>query len=130
MSIFTDAELAFLRSGRYARLATLGPAGPQVKAVAIVADPETGTIDVPSLRNPQTQKWRNVERDERVSLLLDDNDGPGPRSLEVRGRAEVLPDVLHADVFPGVKPGVIRIHPRRIVVFGVEADGPGSRDVS
>jgi pyridoxamine 5'-phosphate oxidase family protein len=133
MSIFTQAELDFLHATRTARLATLARSGgPQVKAVGIVVDDETGAIDVPGLDNPSTQKWRNVRRDPRVALLVDDGGAPGsswPRSLEVRGRAEALPDVLHADAFPGVRPGVIRIHPERIVVFGVERDGPGSRDV-
>jgi pyridoxamine 5'-phosphate oxidase family protein len=133
MSIFTDAELEFLTATRTARLATLSRSGsPQVKAVGFLVDAETGTLDVPGLDNPSTQKWRNVQRDGRVALLVDDGGGPGsrwPRSLEIRGRAEALPDVHPVTAFPGVRPGVIRIHPERIVVFGVEDDGPGSRDV-
>ncbi|WP_181783723.1 PPOX class F420-dependent oxidoreductase [Pseudonocardia pini] len=133
MSVFTSAELEFLRTARIARLATLSPSGsPQVKPVGFVVDPATGAIDVPGVDNPSTQKWRNVGRDGRVALVVDDS-GAGavwsPRVLEVRGRAELLPDLLPAAAFPGVAPGVIRIHPERIVVFGVEQDGPGSRDV-
>jgi len=134
MSIFTAAELQFLDATRTARLATLSASGsPQVKAVAFAVDEATGAIDIPGLDNPSTQKWRNVQRDGRVSLLVDDQGRPDsrwPRSLEIRGRAEALPDILPENAFPGVRPGVIRIHPTRIVVFGVEDDGPGTRDVS
>jgi pyridoxamine 5'-phosphate oxidase family protein len=133
-SVFTPVELAYLRSQRIARLATLGPdGGPQVKAVGFLVDAETGTIDIPSLDNPSTQKWRNVQGDGRVALIVDDVivDSWQPRSVEVRGIAEALPDVLHGDAFPGVRPGVIRIHPRRILVFGLDdPDSPGTRNVS
>jgi len=103
-----------------------------VRPVGFIVDPDTGTIDIPGHDNPATQKWRNVLRDERVSLVVDDVvPRPWqPRALEVRGVAEALPDVLHADAFPGVRPGVIRIHPRRILVFGLDdPDSPGNRDV-
>ena len=132
-SIFTPAELEYLRTQRLGRLATLGPdGGPQVRPVGFLVDPDSGTIDVPGLDNPSTQKWRNVLRDDRVSLVVDDvvSQPWQPRALEIRGVAEALADVLHADAFPGVRPGVIRIHPRRIVVFGLDdPDSPGPRDV-
>lgn len=133
MSIFTDAELAYLGSQRLARLATIGPdGGPQVRPVSFAVDPASGTIDIPGLDNPSTQKWRNVRRDGRVSLVVDDvvPQPWQPRALEVRGIAEVLPDVRPAAAFAGVRPGVIRIHPQRIIVFGLEDGGPGSRTVA
>ena len=132
-TIFTPAELAYLRGQRLARLATLGPDGaPQVRPVGFLVNADTGTIDIPGLDNPSTQKWRNVLADERVSFVVDDVvPRPWqPRALEVRGVAEALPDVLHADAFPGIRPGVIRIHPRRILVFGLDdPDSPGNRDL-
>jgi pyridoxamine 5'-phosphate oxidase family protein len=130
---FTSAELAYLRGQPLARLATIGPDGaPQVRPVGFAVDAETGTIDIPGLDNPGTQKWRNVVRDGRVSLVVDDvvPQPWQPRALEVRGIAEALPDVHPATAFPGVRPGVIRIHPRRIIVFGLDdPDSPGSRDL-
>jgi pyridoxamine 5'-phosphate oxidase family protein len=132
--IFTQAELAYLRGQRLGRLATVGPGGgPQVRPVGFVVDPETGTIDIPGLDNPSTQKWRNVQRDPRVSFVVDDvvPEPWQPRVLEVRGVAEALPDVHRTDAFPGVRPGVIRIHPRRILVFGIDdPDSPGNRTVA
>lgn len=132
MNPFTERELDYLRGQRLGRLATTGPGGqPQVRPVGFVVDAETGHIDIPGMHNPDTQKWRNVARDGRAAFVVDDVAPPwSPRVIEVRGPAEVLPDVLHNGAFAGVAPGVIRIHPRRILVFGVEEDGPGNRTVA
>jgi len=131
MNPFTHAELAYLRSQKLARLATIGPAGaPQVRPVGFGVDEATGAIDVAGHRNPTTQKWRNVLRDGRVSLVVDDVLPPWqPRAIEVRGRAEVLPDQAGDGIVPGAPPGVIRIHPIRILAFGIEEGGPGTRTV-
>jgi pyridoxamine 5'-phosphate oxidase family protein len=131
VSIFSAAEVAYLTEQRLARLATIGPGGaPQVRPVTFVLDVDAGTIDIPGLDNPGTQKWRNVVRDGRVALVVDDVLPPyRPRYLEIRGTAEALPDVLPAIDFPGVSPGVIRIRPGRILVGGVEEGGPGNRNV-
>jgi pyridoxamine 5'-phosphate oxidase family protein len=93
----------------------------------VVVDAGTGTIDVPGHDNPATQKWRNVLRDGRVSLVVDDVVAQPwqARAIEIRGVAEALPDVLHSEAFPGVRPGVIRIHPRRVLAFGL--NDPDSR---
>ena len=133
MTVFSDAELTYLRGQRLARLATIGPDGaPQVRPVGFRVDPATGTIDIPGRDNPSTQKWRNIARDGRVALVVDDvvPDPWQPRALEVRGTAEVLPDELPADAFPGVRPGVIRIHPQRVLAFGIEEDAPQARTVT
>lgn len=132
-SPFTPAEVEYLRTQRLGRLSTLGPGGaPQTKPVGFLLDEQTGRIDIPGRDNPSTQKWRNIARDDRVSFLVDDvapGGGWSPRVLEIRGTAQLLADVRPGSAFPGVAPGVIRIWPRRIVVFGIEPDGPGSRSV-
>jgi pyridoxamine 5'-phosphate oxidase family protein len=132
MTVFSDAELAYLRTQGLARLATVGPDGaPQVRPVSFIVDATTGTIDIPGMRNPSTQKWRNVARDGRVALVVDDvvPDPWQPRALEVRGTAELLPDELPTQAFAGVQPGVIRIHPQRVLVFGIEEGAPPARTV-
>ncbi len=132
MSTFTDAELTYLGSQQLARLATIGPDGaPQVRPVGFLVHPETGAVDIPGLSNPSTQKWRNIARDPRVALVVDDVVQPWQaRALEIRGVAELLPDELPASAFPGVQPGLIRIHPRRILVFGVEEGAAPARAVT
>jgi pyridoxamine 5'-phosphate oxidase family protein len=130
--VFSAAELAYLEEQPLGRLATIGPDGaPQVRPVAFRVDPETGDIDIPGMRNPSTQKWRNVQRDGRVSFVVDDvlPNPRQPRALEIRGTAESQPDVLHPSAFPGVQPGVIRIHARKILAYGLEEGMPGSRTV-
>ncbi|GAA1379909.1 PPOX class F420-dependent oxidoreductase [Pseudonocardia kongjuensis] len=119
MSIFSDSELGYLRgTGRLARLATIGPdGGPQIRPVGYLVNPD-GTIDVGGIDNPATQKWRNVRRDPRVALVVDDTgDGPGwsPRWVEVRGTAELLPGEVPGGPFRGGAPGVIRIRPQRVL---------------
>jgi pyridoxamine 5'-phosphate oxidase family protein len=132
MSIFSEAELAFLRGARLARLATIGPDGaPQVRPVGFVVDAEAGTVDIAGMRNPATQKWRNVQRDGRVALVVDDVLSPWrPRALEIRGDAEVLPDVQPVGAFEGAPPGVIRIRPRRILAYGIEEGTPAARTIT
>jgi pyridoxamine 5'-phosphate oxidase family protein len=131
MNPFTPAELEYLRGQRLGRLATTGPDGePQVRPVSFRVDAETGAIDIGGMHNPGTQKWRNIRRDGRAAFVVDDVLPPwSPRVVEVRGRAEVLPDAHLTDAFPGAAPGVIRIHPERILAFGVEEGGPGNRTV-
>jgi pyridoxamine 5'-phosphate oxidase family protein len=132
MSVFSEAELAYLAGQGLGRLATIGPDGaPQVRPVGYRVDPETGDIDIPGRDNPNTQKWRNIARDGRVSFVVDDvvTQPRQPRALEIRGTAELLPDLLHESAFPGVKPGVIRIHPQRILAMGLEDGAPPARTV-
>lgn len=130
-AVFTAAELAYLRDQPLGRLATVGPDGaPQVRPVAFTVDPDTGAVDVAGMRNPATQKWRNVARDGRAALVVDDvgtGGGWNPRALEIRGTAEVLPDVLPEGAFPGAAPGVIRIRPVRVLSYGIDDAGPGNR---
>jgi len=63
-----------------------------------------------------SQKFRNVGRNGQAALVVDDIMSTDPwrvRFLEVRGTAEALGD--DADGGP-----LIRIHPTRILSFGVE----------
>lgn len=131
MSAFTATELEYLAAQRLGRLATIGPDGaPQNRPVGFAVDPATGTIDIIGHDNPASQKWRNIVRDGRVSFVVDDVvlDPWQPRAIEIRGIAEALPE-LSSPGFPWAKPGVIRIHPRRILAFGLGEDVPASRRV-
>ncbi len=132
MSIFSEAELAFLADARLARLATVGPDGaPHVRPVGFRVDAAAGTVDIMGMHNPDTQKWRNIARDPRVALVVDDVLPPWqPRALEIRGVAELLPDFLPEGAFTGAAPGVIRVHPRRILVFGIEEGASPARTVA
>lgn len=128
---FTDAEIGYLRSQPLGRLVTLGPGGePQARPVGVVLGPN-GTIDVVGYTNAKTQKWRNVQRDPRVTFLVDDIASFDPwevRGIEIRGEAETLPGAGSTDF--GTDGNVIRIHPTRILSWGLGGQqGLKARDV-
>ncbi len=124
MSVFSDAELAYLHGGRrLARLATVGRDGtPHVVPVGWSYNPETDTIDVGGHDLAATKKFRDARRTGRAAIVIDDLASTTPwrpRAVEVRGRAETL---THP------RP-MIRIHPERIVSWGIE-DARLSRSVA
>jgi pyridoxamine 5'-phosphate oxidase family protein len=126
-SVFTSAELDYLRSQRLARLATLAPDGTlQNNPVAFFVHASAGTIDIGGARIVKTRKFRNVQSHPQVALVIDDLasvDPWRPRCLEIRGRAEALPDADPPAA--GFSSGVIRIHPERILSFGIDPDASG-----
>ena len=122
----TSAEIDYLEAQQLGRLATIQPDGsPQVKPVGFRYNPELGTIDIGGFRMSASQKFRNVSHDGRAALVIDDIASTQPwrvRFLEIRGIAEAVP-ALPEDEGQG-DTAVIRIHPRRILSFGVE-EPPG-----
>lgn len=129
---FTAAETDYLRSQLLGRLCTLGPTGaPQVRPVGVHLGPE-GTIDVYGFDLDKSQKWRNVQADPRVSFVVDDLASRNPwitRGIEIRGNAEALVD--GAPPKGGMSGTVIRIHPRRVLSWGINEPGKSvvARDV-
>lgn len=118
-SNFTDAELDYLRGAdrRLARLATIGGDGMlHVAPVGYRHDPTHDTIDIGGHSLERTKKFRDIDKDGRVAVVIDDVLPPWkPRGVEVRGRAELI---------RGPEP-LIRIHPQRIVSWGIESDELG-----
>lgn len=116
MSVFTPAEIAYLESQRLGRLATVSAEGdPHVVPVSFRYNAETDTIDVGGLHNKATKKFRDVARDGRVALIVDDVLPPWqPRFIEVRGRAQALAEGGQT-VNPNFDSSLIRIRPVHIV---------------
>ena len=125
MSKFTEAELAYLRTQRLGRLATVNERGePQVAAVGFRYNPELDTIDSGGRDIANTQKFRNVARNGLASFLVDDVLPPWKtRSFEVRGYAEALLEGGQP-VRPNMSSAVIRITPRRIIFWDATTDPP------
>jgi pyridoxamine 5'-phosphate oxidase family protein len=124
--MFTPRELDYLLGDRrLARLATVGADGfPHVAPVGMWSyDPGSGTIEIRGRALERTKKFRDVRRSHRAALVVDDVLPPWqPRGIEVRGEAEAVSG----------ENGVIRIHPRRIVSWGIEDPTHGqlhARDV-
>ena len=126
MSVFTSAEVAYLRSQRLGRLATVGPDGqPHVTPVGIHYNPELDTIDIGGHGFARRKKYRDVQRNPRVALVVDDLASISPwvvRGIEIRGEVETLESGGEA-LGPGFDPEMFRIRPRRVVSWGLEGEG-------
>ncbi|MFD3942551.1 PPOX class F420-dependent oxidoreductase [Streptomyces sp. NPDC058579] len=128
---FGEAELAYLRTQRLARMATVDPTGqPQANPVGFFPQPD-GTVLVGGLAMGRTKKWRNLVANPKVALVVDDLASVRPwrvRGVEIRGVAELL--VGPHELGPHFSEEVIRIHPRRIHSWGLATEGATSEDRS
>jgi pyridoxamine 5'-phosphate oxidase family protein len=123
--VFTEAELEYLSSQRLGRLATLARDGTlQNNPVGFDVDPENGVINIRGRDLGNSRKFRNVAANGQVAFVVDDIASLDPwvvRCLEVRGTAEALSDQPPPNAYMSGE--VIRIHPRRIISWGLGADG-------
>jgi pyridoxamine 5'-phosphate oxidase family protein len=122
-----ESYICYLNAQSVGRLATVGPDGaPQNKPVVYAYNAALGTIDVGGLNMGRSAKFRNVATNPRVALVVDDVIGEGTsglRLLEVRGHAEQSRvDTPGAE---GPSSYLIRIHPRRLVSWNLDAEHPG-----
>jgi pyridoxamine 5'-phosphate oxidase family protein len=124
MSVFTSAEVEYLTSQQLGRLATAGPDGrPHVVPVAFRCNAEPGTIDIGGHGFAGRKKWRDVQANPWAAFVVDDvvSVSPwSPRMVEIRGRVELLASG-GSQLRPGFDEEMIRIHPTRIVSYGLEA---------
>lgn len=122
MSRFSEAELRYLAKGQLGRLATIDGEGvPHVVPLGWTYNPELDTIDIGGRDFARTQKFRNVQHNPNVALVVDDVLPPWrPRSVMIRGRAEALPEAMGSD---GKSLGpIIRITPSQIISWGMDAE--------
>jgi pyridoxamine 5'-phosphate oxidase family protein len=122
--IFTEAEYAYLAAHPLGRLATLGPDGaPHIHPVALWLNGPAGTIDIGGPELAGSRKFRNIQADPRVSLVVDDQaDTPNPigqtgRGIEIRGQAEIV--TLDQPLIAAFSREMVRIHPHRIVAWNI-----------
>jgi pyridoxamine 5'-phosphate oxidase family protein len=122
MTVFTEAELAYLASQRLGRLATIAPDGyPQNNPVGFRVDRERGTIEIGGHQLGASRKFANVRERAQVSFVVDDIESVDPwrvRGMEIRGDAEPL--VEQKPLMPGFSAELIRIRPRRIRTWGLD----------
>jgi pyridoxamine 5'-phosphate oxidase family protein len=123
----TEAERAYLQSQPLARLATVDGAGaPQNNPVGAFLDEETGDIIIGGHAMGASRKFRNVQRNGHVALVIDDLVSHDPwtvRGLEIRGTAVALEDV--DPPVPFMSREVIRITPTWVTSWGVDPEAPG-----
>jgi pyridoxamine 5'-phosphate oxidase family protein len=126
MSVFSAAELAYLASQPLGRVATSQPNGTlQVSPVGFHHNAELDTIDISGHGMATSRKFRNVAANGRVAFVVDDlaTLKPwAPRCLEIRGRAETVEESPAGPL--------IRIHPERIISFGIDEPFTSPRDLT
>ncbi|MFF0269978.1 PPOX class F420-dependent oxidoreductase [Kribbella sp. NPDC004536] len=117
-------EIDYLATQRLGRLATVDPAGdPQVNPVSVYYNPLTETLDIGGHNMANSRKYRNVRANARAAVVVDDIPSSDPlviRCLEIRGWAEAVD--APADSAARVSGPIIRIHPKRVISWGI-ADG-------
>jgi pyridoxamine 5'-phosphate oxidase family protein len=127
--MFTDGEYHNLTTRRRGRLTTLGPGErTHVHPVPSIVDNRTGCIEIGGRHLGDTQKYRNIRRDPRVSLVVDDGisaplqlDERGGRGIETRRIAEASESARPTSA--GFDTEIIRIHPVHIDSWNL--DDPG-----
>ncbi|GAB2725067.1 PPOX class F420-dependent oxidoreductase [Nocardia thraciensis] len=122
IATLSPAQIEYLRSQRLGRLATIRPDGsPQNNPVGFRYNEDLGTIDIAGYNMGASQKFRNLDKEERVAFVVDDIASVDPwevRCLEIRGTAQALRDI---DTYiQGVSRELIRITPSRVLAFGIE----------
>jgi pyridoxamine 5'-phosphate oxidase family protein len=117
---FTAGERGYLANGpRLARVATVDSDGnPHVVPTGWSYDEPSGTIVLRGHALERTKKYRDAQRSGRIALVVDHVDEPWhPVGIEIRGWAEAVgPPDVH-----------IRVHPTRIISWGIESSTIGER---
>jgi hypothetical protein len=85
-----DERGAFLGEQRTCRVATIGADGPHVTALWFVWD--GASVWLNSI--VKSQRWTDLQRDPRVTVLVDTGEGFGElRGVEIRGRATAVGEI-------------------------------------
>jgi pyridoxamine 5'-phosphate oxidase family protein len=95
----------------------------QASPVGFSINDKLDTIDIGGRDMAATQKFRNLRVNKQVAFVVDDIASLDPwrvRGIEIRGSAEALVDPSDSAArFAGP---IIRIHPRRIISWGINTD--------
>ena len=121
MSVFSEAELAYLAKGKLGRLGSIDSAGmPHVVPLGWRYNPTLDTIDIGGRDFSRTAKFRNVRANPHVALAVDDVLPPwSPRCVLIRGHGGALDDAVGPD---GRATGpIIRLTPTEVISWGLDA---------
>ena len=114
-TVFTAAELEYLRSAPLGRIATASAKGtPDVSPVTFEIVDDDTVIRISGMDNPRTLKWRNIVATGKAAFVVDDLatvDPWRPRGVKVRGDAEAIEE-------PGTR-GIIVIRPSTVWSWGI-----------
>jgi pyridoxamine 5'-phosphate oxidase family protein len=120
--VFLQVEIDYLATQKLGRLATAQPDGTlQVSPVGFRYNAELAVIDISGYSMAASKKYRNVADNGRVAFVVDDIASEQPwrvRCLEIRGLGEAI--ASPSDSAAGTADPIIRVHPRRIISFGID----------
>jgi pyridoxamine 5'-phosphate oxidase family protein len=123
MSVCTEGELQYLQKQTMGRMATVGRDGqPHVAPVTYNFNVEEDAIDIGGIDFANSKKWRDVQRDQHVTFLVDDFTPTEAHAVEIRAHAEVHEtggDSINPRI-PNFVPQFIRLRPVYIVSWGVD----------
>ncbi|ALE84533.1 PPOX class F420-dependent oxidoreductase [Pseudonocardia sp. HH130629-09] len=124
--MFTDEEIAYLRSQWIGRLATAQPDGTlQASPVGFGVNTTLGTIDIGGHGMEHSRKFRNVAANGQVAFVVDDVLSTDPwrvRFVEIRGRGEALTEPADSAGQSMGSSAIIRIHPARILTLALSPE--------
>jgi len=122
MSVFTQAEIDYLKNQRLCRLATVDSKDqPHVVPFAFRYNPYFETIDIGGHDFASRKKFRDVQQNSKVALVIDDIASVNPwvvRGIEIRGEAEILKNG-GKDILASFDPEMFRIKPKRVISWGI-----------
>lgn len=131
MDTFSEVELEYLAGQRLGRLATVDArSAPQNSPVGFSVAGD-GSVVIGGIDMGRSRKFRNVEGNHRVALVVDDIASVDPwrvRGVEIRGIADAENDVEPGQ--PYLSREQIRIHPERIISWGLDQPEPAAGDRS
>jgi pyridoxamine 5'-phosphate oxidase family protein len=136
--IFSQKEIEYLRSQRLARIATAGVSADDEKSIQPDVVPVGFDFDgnyfyVGGMNLPKSRKYRNVLKNNKVSLVIDDLrsiDPWDPRGMRIYGTAEIVGrqgGYMNSTEHPN--PQYIRITPKKKWSWGIEEPVFGRRQV-
>ena len=91
--LFTEAEIAYLRGQRIARIATSHSGSDQPDVAAVGFEFDEGQLHVGGLNLRKTLKYRNVRDNPLVAIVIDDLESVDPwrpRGIKIHGRATTV----------------------------------------
>jgi pyridoxamine 5'-phosphate oxidase family protein len=118
MSVFTEEEVAYLKSQYLMRFATASPSGkPDVAPVIFRVDNDT--IVTSGLNVRGSVRFKNIQKNPRATVVIDDLASVKPwtpRGIKILGSVTIE---------AGEGSAHLRIHPEVIVSWGINSPAPG-----
>ncbi len=126
MSVFTPPEIDYLNRMTMGRLATVGRDGqPHVIPLTFRFNADEDAIDIGGVDFTLGKKWRDMQANPRVTILIDDAAPGAAHAIEIRGTVEIHlsgGDRINPR-FPSFVPQFVRLRPGYVVSWGLEEPG-------